>query len=515
MSSKAPTIATALATVFLAASSLTSPTALAQSNDTAQPSANRVTFDGRTVTRENAKFVSNEVLIQTDPGTDVVDLINNFIQDSPSEPRPTVRKLTANGTFFSLSYPTAGANTTGTVQQLMTEGDPAAAGLPSTRLLSSIASASGVRAASRNYIVRIAQSDDINSIIGVPDQPTSTPETPSSGKRAPVYPNDKNYRDLWHLKMNAPGYSDTTAPGASNFPLQWAYTPDASKVIIAVLDTGIVTNHPDIDYTRAVEPGFDFVSADLETSDDGTVGYDADPTDPPESALKVDCGGNGWHGSHVAGIAGAATTNNESGIAGGAWNVKVQSVRVLNKCGSGSLRDIVVGMYWSAGISLSGIPDNPNPAHIINMSLGVSTPGCPAIMGLALEEIAKKDILVVAAAGNEGSPVSNSAPANCNDVLSVAASDQRGHLTSYSNFGSIIDIMAPGGDTGRDDDGNGTNDGILSLVDKGYARYNGTSMAAPLVSAAAALLKAENPALTAPQIRRLLKENAIPRNAEH
>ncbi|MEL6289673.1 MAG: S8 family serine peptidase [Pseudomonadota bacterium] len=381
-------------------------------------------------------------------------------------------------------------------------------------------------AASRDYVFSIAQADDVNAIIGNPDQEADggekAPSTPRPapggsdqiGGRPSSFPNDPGYRQLWHLKMHGTAYSDTTAPGASNFPYQWSRTPDASSVVVAVLDTGLVANHPDVDYANAIVPGFDFISEGAEVSNDGSPGYDADPTDPPNSALTTDCGGNGFHGTHVAGTVGAAITNNNTGISGGAWNVKIQPVRVLNKCGGGTLRDILLGLYWAAGIPIDGLPDNQTPAQIINLSLGgLSSDGCPAAFQRALEQIARKGILVIAAAGNEGSPASTAMPANCNDILTVAASDQRGHLTSFSNFGDIIDIMAPGGDINRDDDGDGQNDGVLSLVENGYARYNGTSMAAPMVAAAAAMLKVENPSLTPPDIRKLLKENAIPRDA--
>jgi serine protease len=99
-------------------------------------------------------------------------------------------------------------------------------------------------------------------------------------------------------------------------------------------------------------------------------------------------------------------------------------------------------------------------------------------------------------------------------VITVAASDARGHLvTRYSNFGSTVEIMAPGGDVNRDDDGNGQGDGVLSIVQGGYAFYNGTSMAAPHVAGVVALWMASDPALTPAQALQQLQANALPRTS--
>jgi hypothetical protein len=118
------------------------------------------------------------------------------------------------------------------------------------------------------------------------------------------------------------------------------------------------------------------------------------------------------------------------------------------------------------------------------------------------------------AAGNDAVDASQVFPASCNNVITVAASDARGYLvTRYSNFGPAVEIMAPGGDVLRDDDGDGNNDGVLSMVRGGYARYNGTSMAAPHVAGVAALWLAQTPGLTPAQLLAELQRNALPRTS--
>lgn len=519
-SSRHGKVAVALFSALMLGTALTSANSLAQENNAP---TTQTRFDGTQASINQAPFfVPNQILIQTTPGTSVVDLINNFINDTPNAPKPLVSKITSDGTFFAVTYApdTAKADTAaGGVQDFITDADPKAAELPGTKLMDAIQSNPNVIAATRNYLAHIAQSADINEIIGGGDSSgnsNGTPRTPVLNTD-PVFPNDPSYNVQWHLKLHDAAHGATTSPGGSNFPAMWSRTQGADTVVIAVVDSGIVANHPDIDFQRNILPGYDFVSASTEFADDGAPGYDPDPTEPQAAQLKNGCpegtANAGWHGSHVAGIAGAASSNNGSGIAGGAWNVKILPVRALSKCGAGTRLDIAVGIYWSAGIPLEGIPNNPNPADIINLSLsGLAPNGCDPLYQAAIDAATAKGVTVVVAAGNAGSDATFRSPANCKNVISVAASDARGHLTNYSNFGSLIDILAPGGDTRRDDNGDGQPDGILSTIDADFTYYQGTSMASPLVASAAALLKSLDPNLTPGQIRKLLKENAIPRD---
>jgi serine protease len=212
-------------------------------------------------------------------------------------------------------------------------------------------------------------------------------------------------------------------------------------------------------------------------------------------------------------------TNNGIGVAGINWNVKVQAVRVLGKCG-GTTTDINDAIRWAAGLPVPGVPNNSTPAKVINMSLG-TPPGNPCSRSpstqSAINDAVSMGATVVVAAGNDATDASQVFPASCNNVITVAASDYRGNLaTRYSNYGSTVEIMAPGGDVRRDDNGDGRPDGVLSMVDPSagtYAYYNGTSMAAPHAAGVAALLLAQQPGLTPAQVLAGLQANALARTS--
>ncbi len=336
---------------------------------------------------------------------------------------------------------------------------------------------------------------------------------------ADTTPNDPRYPEQWHYFNNGTGTG--TSPGGISLPRAWDTTTGSQGIVVAVIDTGILPNHPDIVGSQNLIAGIDMIS-DPNRANDGN-GRDSDPTDPGDAAAANECfpGSpalpNSWHGTHVAGTVGVGNTNNGIGVAGVNWNVRVQAVRVLGKCG-GTIADINDGIRWAAGFPVPGVPTNPTPARVINMSLGGSgacsvSPSTQA----AINDAVGSGAAVVVAAGNEASDAAGFLPASCNNVITVAASDYRGHLvTRYSNFGATVEIMAPGGDVLRDDDGDGNNDGVLSMVapaDGTYARYNGTSMATPHVTGVAALWLAQNPALTPVQLLAELQRNALPRTS--
>ncbi|WP_455212241.1 S8 family serine peptidase, partial [Kaarinaea lacus] len=220
-----------------------------------------------------------------------------------------------------------------------------------------------------------------------------------------------------------------------------------------------------------------------------------------------------WHGTHVAGTIGIGKTNNNSGVAGVNWQTKVMPVRVLGKCG-GTMVDINDAIRWAAGIPVNGVPNNTHPAKVINLSLGGAIPcsRSPATQA-AIDDAVAQGATVVVAAGNDAQDAAGFVPAGCNNVVSVAASDRNGRLvTRYSNYGAAVDILAPGGDVAEDTDNDGNPDGVLSMVEGGYAFYNGTSMAAPHVAGVAALMLAANPGLSPSQVESQLKTEAIPRD---
>jgi serine protease len=309
-------------------------------------------------------------------------------------------------------------------------------------------------------------------------------------------PNDPRYAEQW----------DFTATNGMRIPGAWDVAT-GTGVTVAVIDTGI-TAHPDLDAN--VLPGYDFV-ADATAARDGN-GRDANAQDQGDWYAAGECGqttaGNSsWHGTHVAGTV-AAVTGNATGVAGVAPNAKVVPVRVLAKCG-GSLSDIADAIIWAAGGTVSGVPANANPAKVINMSLGGSG-ACGSTYQAAIDSAVARGTTVVVAAGNSNQDASGFRPANCNSVVSVAASNPSGSLSYYSNFGATVDVTAPGGDVRV------TGGGILSTINTGttvagaagYANYQGTSMAAPHVAGLAALMKSKTSSLTPAQVESTLKQGA-------
>jgi serine protease len=182
-----------------------------------------------------------------------------------------------------------------------------------------------------------------------------------------------------------------------------------------------------------------------------------------------------WHGTHVAGTIGAAT-NNAIGIAGINWNARIVPVRALG-VGGGAMSDIAEGILWAAGIAVPGLPLNPNPVKVINMSLGGASLTCPLTYQAAIDQAIAKKITVVVAAGNNNLNVSGFSPANCKGVVVVAANNRTGSKASYSNFGAGISIAAPGGEVSPI-----PANGILSTLDGGRPRRSMT-MPMPIIKA--------------------------------
>jgi serine protease len=244
---------------------------------------------------------------------------------------------------------------------------------------------------------------------------------------------------------------------------------------------------------------------------DGT-GRDSDASDNGDSTIAGQCGGgmpaqdqaSSWHGTHVAGTI-AARTNNGVGVAGVAYGAKVVPVRVLGKCG-GYTSDIADAMIWASGGAVTGAPVNANKARVLNLSLGGSG-ACDTTTQNAINSARSRGAVVVVAAGNSNVNAANANPANCAGVIAVAAVGRTGGKASYSNYGTVVDVAAPGGDSGA---------GILSTMNAGtttpagdnYAYYMGTSMATPHVAGVAALMLAKNPNLTPDEVEAKLKATA-------
>jgi len=327
-------------------------------------------------------------------------------------------------------------------------------------------------------------------------------------------PNDQYYPAQWHYRNNGTGPGQS--PGGINLPVAWDHTTGNQNVVVAVIDTGILPNHPDISGSGNLVAGYDMITSNFTAND--VDGRDADPTDAGDAVTAGECGPgkplrrSSWHGTHVAGTIGVGLTNNVDGVAGIIWQGSVQSVRVLGKCGGNSV-DINDGIRWAAGLPVPGVPDNATPADVINMSLGAYIPcsNSPALQA-AINDAVNAGTTVVVAAGNDARNANGALPAGCDNVITVAAADYNGNLVGrYSNFGDVVEIMAPGGDVLADVDQDGNNDGVLSMVQGGYAFYNGTSMAAPHVAGVAALLLSHDPNLTPQQVSDAITANAIPR----
>ena len=311
-------------------------------------------------------------------------------------------------------------------------------------------------------------------------------------------PNDPRYSEQWQ-------YFDTT--GGMRMPAAWDVAT-GTGVNVAVIDTGY---RPHTDLSGQFVGGYDFIT-DTSISADGN-GRDSDASDPGDSTTAGQCGAgepsssSSWHGTHVAGSI-AAKTNNGVGVAGVAYNAKIVPVRVLGKCG-GYTSDIADAIIWASGGTVSGVPTNANPARVINMSLGGGG-ACDTTTQNAINSARSRGTVVIVAAGNENTNASGSNPANCAGVVTVAATNRSGGRAYYSNYGTVVDVAAPGGDV-RTSGG-----GILSTLNSGtttpgadsYAFYQGTSMATPHVAGVAALMLSKTPSMTPDQVESTLKSTS-------
>jgi thermitase len=286
-----------------------------------------------------------------------------------------------------------------------------------------------------------------------------------------------------------PGYDRQWALRAIGAPAAWSVVTGTADVIIAVVDSGITLNHPDLAAKIWTNPG-ELPANGRDDDGNGKVddvqgwhfyhfrtsaGYV-----PAEDALVMDDFG---HGTHVAGTA-AAATNNGLGIAGVSWGARLMAVKVLDAYGTGWYSDVAAGIIYAAD----------NGAKIINLSLGGASASDTLCAAAAYAW--RKGCLVVAATGNSGGPVYY--PAACEHVLAVAAIDRADQRPSFSNAGLQVDLAAPGVDLYSTWPWQG-----------GYFTKTGTSVAVPLVSGVAALVESRWPALSADAVALQITRTAV------
>jgi thermitase len=293
--------------------------------------------------------------------------------------------------------------------------------------------------------VSYAEPDYLATIYGAPDgvQPVlATDPLPADGDAPHDTPSEPLYAQQWHhAKIDS--------------PRAWDFS-HGQEVIVAIVDTGVDCNHPDL--RGKCLAGYDHFNNDSDPGDDH------------------------GHGTHVAGIA-ASLTNNGIGGAGTGWDARVMPVKALGSAGNGGLAAIANSIVWATD----------NGADVINMSLGgfFTSRTLQNAAAYAIE----RDVTLVAAAGNE-STSNPTYPASYPGVIGIAATTQSDTRASFSNFGSYVDVAAPGA-------------GILSTIRGGsYAAWSGTSMASPVAAGVAALLKQQGPCRKPADIERILEQTA-------
>jgi serine protease len=344
----------------------------------------------------------------------------------------------------------------------------------------------------------------------------------------------------WYM-LTPPGAGQSGDVSATDAVSAWNLTTGSNGTVIADVDSGVRFEHPDLlraGFGGRLLPGYDFIGEDYNVTTGNALGtyrvandgdgWDPDPSDPgdwinatdqtntslfPSSRCPI--ADSTWHGTRVVGILGAIT-NNSTGIAGMTWSPYILPVRALGKCG-GYDSDIMTAMQWAAGLTVSGVPDNPYPANIINMSLGGSG-GCPSDYQAVINTLNSLGVLIVASAGNESGPVES--PANCQGVLAVAGLRNVGTKVGYSSFGAEVGISAPAGNCINSSGpclrsiDTTTNTGLTAPGDSTYTdEINpnlGTSFSAPIVSGIAALMRAVNGNLSPAQLIARIEASAAP-----
>jgi len=351
-----------------------------------------------------------------------------------------------------------------------------------------------------------------------------------------LVPDDPGYANYhWHYHVpdgNSNNFDSVSNQGGANLPDAWDLA-DGTGITIAIIDTGLV-EHPDIDSSMG-DAGYDFIIDGMRSGrgtdgrapggwdlGDWTIGY-------PGADLCTQRWSN-WHGTHVAGTAGAQIINNGVALSGVAHNAQIVPVRVLGHCG-GTLADVADAVVWASGGEVAGVPANANPAHIINMSLGGGG-ACTAnsAMGMAIAGAVSNGTAVVVSAGNANSDTANYQPASCPGAIAVASTGITSRRATYSNWGSRVDIAAPGGGVYANDGSSGTQvftGFVWQTTNPGQTTpepvenpnaisgFAGTSQAAPHVAGVIAMMQSARlaaglPLLTPAEALAIIQDTATP-----
>ena len=341
---------------------------------------------------------------------------------------------------------------------------------------------------------------------------------PDERLKISALPDDPMLPSQWYLQ-------NKEASGG-NFLSAWDTSRGEHGTVVAVIDTGI-TDHPDLQ--NKLVPGYNFISdPTLAMNGVGRSNNPSDPGDYIDSSVRNNpafvsvCGAaelavdsnSSWHGTQVASLI-AAQTNNATGMAGAGWGLRVLPIRVLGKCG-GFSSDIQAAMLWAAGFAVPGVPNNPYPASVLNLSLG-GAGACSQSYATVLAKVSGKAVVVVAA-GNESGPVDK--PANCDGVLAVSGLRHQGEKVGYSSFGKEVGISAPAGNCVNASGpclfpmyaatNSGTKGPTGPTYTDGYNVSVGTSFSSPLVAAAAGLMRDLNPSMSPAETVAKIKVAAKP-----
>ncbi|HUH94845.1 MAG TPA: S8 family peptidase [Casimicrobiaceae bacterium] len=376
---------------------------------------------------------------------------------------------------------------------------------------------------------RLGREPDVE--YAVPDERRHRATAPNDPLYGSGVPGNGPAVGQWYLR--AP---DATEASSINIEPAWSVTLGSPSAVVADIDTGVRFDHPDLLAVAAggkLLPGYDMIS-DPRTANDGD-GRDADASDPGDWVTAAEANDrfgeffgcttldpdtneytsedSSWHGTQISGIVGAMT-NNGIGMAGVGPKLLVLPVRALGKCG-GFDSDIIAGMLWAAGIPVPGTPPNPNPARVINLSLG-GEGTCHAGYADAVNHILAAGTVIVASAGNDAGHAPSS-PANCTGVIAVAGLRHAGTKVGFSNLGQNVTISAPAGNCVNISEGSpclypmltASNAGTTTPTDSIYTdSFNasfGTSYSAPLVSGVVGLMLSVQPSLTPERVREVLQ----------